>query len=45
MTVTDNKNMMVSGWGKQAKSLQTKEYFDTQVLKVSTFKIMKILQN
>ena len=35
MTVTDNKNMMVSGWGKQAKSLQTKEYFDSQVLKVN----------
>jgi len=38
MTVTDNKNMMVSGWGKQAKSLQTKEYFDTQVLKTANVK-------
>ena len=35
MTVTDNKNMVVSGWGKQGKSLATKEYYDTQVLQVN----------
>ena len=46
MSVTDNKNMMVSGWGKKGKHYSSKEYYDTQVLQVNmifeSFKIIPI---